>query len=97
MFNQIRKAIIAAALKLHLKHKGLLPQQEEINFPESSNVQTIYYNDTLHHLTVRFRSGGLYEYMMVAPDIIAQWTQAESKGRFFHTTIKDKYPYKRIN
>jgi len=44
-------------------------------------------------LTVRFRSGKVYNYIGVPAPLYQQLLAAESKGSFFNTHIRDAYPH----
>lgn len=59
----------------------------------SSNLQSFRYDETTNTLTVRFRSGGVYRYTDVPPDIVDEMRWADSRGRYFWTYIRTSYPY----
>lgn len=63
---------------------------------DSSNVAEIGYDDEEMVLYVRFNKGALYFYEGVPPDVWDEFVYTESKGRFIHTHLKDRYPYGRI-
>ena len=63
---------------------------------ESSNVAQIGYDGDEAVLYVRFNNGALYFYEGVSPDIWDEFLYTDSKGRFIHTHLKDRYPYGRV-
>ena len=63
---------------------------------ESSNVKSVGYDDRAQTLEVEFVSGRVYQYYGVPEHMHGQFMQASSKGTFFHTYIKDRYPYSRV-
>jgi len=44
---------------------------------------------------VRFAHGDWYTYFAVPASIYEAFIAAESRGRFFHEQIRDRYPYRR--
>jgi hypothetical protein len=54
----------------------------ELTPVESSNVQGFYYFEDLQCLRVGFKSGGVYDYPDVSPEVYAEFLVAESKGGF---------------
>ena len=62
----------------------------------SSNINSIGYDETEKILEIEFHGGGIYQYSNVGNDIYHQLMNASSKGRFFHRFIRDKYPTKKI-
>jgi hypothetical protein len=62
----------------------------------SSNLHSAAYDAASQTLTIRFRSGGTYEYSGVPSTIYAGLLAAGSHGRYHHRWIKDRYPYRRV-
>ena len=62
----------------------------------SSDIYAIDYDKDTHVLTIQFHSGGIYEYSNVSESTFNQLLNAGSKGRYFHTFIKDRYPTRKI-
>lgn len=62
----------------------------------SSDIYSVDYDENNHILTICFHSNWVYEYSNVPSSVYNRLITASSKGRFFHTYIKDKYPTKRI-
>jgi hypothetical protein len=62
---------------------------------ESSSITTISYEAAHNRLRVRFRSGVEYCFDLVPPSVHRAFMEAPSKGRFFSSTIRDRYPFSR--
>lgn len=63
---------------------------------ESTAIGEIDYDAEREKLTVRFVSGQRYVYVGVPGEIGRSFEEAESKGRFFHAEIRDRYPFNRL-
>jgi hypothetical protein len=61
---------------------------------ESSMIDSIGFEKNV--LEVRFRNGGLYQYIDVPESVSALLMQAPSKGRFFNEQIRGRYPAVRL-
>ena len=61
---------------------------------QSSTISEINYDGKL--LTVSFTNGREYVYEDVPADIYEAFTQADSKGKYFHENINYRYNYSRI-
>ena len=64
---------------------------------DSSAIRAIEYDRGLRRLQVTFASGDRYVYRGVPGEVHRAFCEAESKGRFFQTKIRDRYPYARLN
>lgn len=65
-----------------------LPQM----FPvQSRHITEIGFDVDTHTLYVKFVSGALYQYADVPETTYKSFSVAESKGKFFHRVIKDKF------
>lgn len=62
----------------------------------SSNIAFIGYDAKTYTLRIVFRYG-VYEYHGVNRKIFDQFLVAPSKGKFFNTFIKNRYPRVKIN
>src|SRR5690349_18396144 len=60
----------------------------------STVVKSIDYEAALSRLTVTFTTGRIYDYFAVPADVAEAFRSAFSKGTFFNTRIRDKYPCK---
>lgn len=61
----------------------------------SSNLAAVGYENGV--LYIRFHSGGLYAYSHVPEQVYLDLMHASSLGSYFHTHIKDIYPYHKVN
>jgi hypothetical protein len=55
---------------------------------KSSNVRAVGYDEENKTLTVEFRSGGIYQYPGVPPEMYADLLAAESVGRFVSQVVR---------
>lgn len=63
----------------------------------SSDLKSVGYADAYQILEIEFCNNRIYQYQNVPHDVFDQLLAAESKGKFFHYLIKDKYPCVRMN
>ena len=61
----------------------------------SSVIRFYRYDADTQELLVGFQSGTKYVYSGVPADIFAALNAAFSKGEFFNSHIRDKYPFRR--
>ena len=54
---------------------------------KSSNVEAVGYDEGTSTLTIKFKSGGIYQYPGVDPDTHLSLMGAESIGRFVNQNI----------
>lgn len=62
----------------------------------SSVIRRFRYDAADRRLTVTFTSGAVYAYLDVPPEVAAELEAAESKGRVFGETIRDRYAFDRL-
>lgn len=62
----------------------------------SSVISGFDYDAEYATLTVVFVSGRIYRYFAVPAEIAAAFRKATSKGTFFNTRIRDRYPFREI-
>ena len=63
----------------------------------SSAIQDIDYDAERAKLLVRFASGERYVYVGVPGEVHRSFVDSSSKGRFFQSEIRDRYPYNRLD
>jgi KTSC domain len=63
---------------------------------QSTAIADIEYDADHARLTVTFPSGRVYEYYAVPLEVVASFQSAFSKGTFFNTQIRDRYPFREI-
>lgn len=56
---------------------------------KSSNLQSVGYDVASRTLTIEFRSGSIYEFEEVPPEVHTELMNAESHGKYFHRRIRD--------
>jgi len=69
---------------------------KEVIEKDSSVVMTFNYDQEEETLTIRFKSGAVYEYYDVPEGTYYAFVQADSLGEFLNSEIKGVYPYCRI-
>jgi hypothetical protein len=62
----------------------------------SSALTNVRYDRRTGALEVRFVTGRTYRYADVPMDLYERLLKAESKGRFFNSHIKDRYPTREV-
>jgi lysyl-tRNA synthetase class 2 len=64
---------------------------------DSTAISDIDYDAERAKLLVRFISGELYVYVGVPGEVHRSFVEAESKGRFFQSQIRDRYPFNKLD
>ena len=65
----------------------------EMNFIDSSNIESIGYDDDTQELHVQFLSSGHYIYRDVPREIFDDLMNAPSKGSFLNREVKGVYQF----
>ena len=60
----------------------------------STVIKSISYESALSRLTVTFTTGRIYDYFAVPQNIADAFRSSFSKGAYFNSNIRDKYPCK---
>ncbi|WP_129409745.1 KTSC domain-containing protein [Marinitoga lauensis] len=63
---------------------------------QSSNIDSVGYDDENRTVYVRFKNGVLYIYKRVPESEFNALLHASSVGAYLHRNFKDVYPYERI-
>ncbi len=63
----------------------------------SSNLSAIGYDSVTKTLRIKFHKNGIYDFYNVPLQIYEGLMNANSKGKYFHKFIKDKYPYSKVH
>jgi soluble lytic murein transglycosylase-like protein len=85
-----------AALK-RAAHKAIHGTREERSGRViSSVIASVGYDAVSANLDVRFVSGRTYRYSGVPPAIYEALMNAESKGAFFNSRIRDRFPFREL-
>lgn len=62
----------------------------------STHLVSAGYDRAAQILEIEFRSGAVYRYVAVPPEIFADLMKAESKGRYFERNIRTKFAFHRM-
>jgi hypothetical protein len=63
---------------------------------QSTAIDRIRYKADHGKLFVRFKNGGEYVYVGVPGEVHRSFIEAESRGGYFLSEIRDRYPYNRL-
>lgn len=63
---------------------------------DSSLIHSIAYDEVTRTLEIRFHETGRYRYYDVAPEVVEELLDAESKGRYFNDYIRDSYLFTQL-
>jgi hypothetical protein len=62
----------------------------------SSNISAIGYDEDSQILEVEFTNGAVYHYSPVPAGEYEGFMGADSKGRYLHSNIKNRYPFVKL-
>src|SRR5438552_10161616 len=62
----------------------------------SKVIASVGYSKRLHILEIEFVNGAVYRYLEVAPSVYRELIAADSKARYYDTSIKGSYPSVRV-
>lgn len=62
----------------------------------SSNLRSVGYDCRSPVLEIEFQNRRLYQYLGVPEEIFVELMRAPSHGSYFHTQIRDRYPFRRL-
>lgn len=63
---------------------------------DSTSLSAVGYEPETGTLEIEFNSGSVYQYFNVPEEIYLNLLEAESKGRFFQTDIRNIYAYEMV-
>ena len=63
---------------------------------ESSNVESVGYDDGSSTLQVAFKKGGMYQYFDVPKGVFEALRDASSVGGYLASNIKGRYRYSKV-
>ncbi len=63
---------------------------------DSSNVESIGYDENSLTLQVEFKNGGVYQYFDVPEELFIGLRDADSVGRYLNANIKGNYRYSKV-
>lgn len=64
---------------------------------ESTTMRSVGYNQAKQVLEIEFQSGMIYQYLDIPSAIYKELLEAESKGRYFNSEIRDTYEFIRVD
>jgi len=73
------------------KERGMPIKMKKI---KSSNIQSAGYDGKKHVMVINF-GGPDYHYADVPVEVYTSFCSADSKGKFFHTEIRDKFEHEK--
>jgi KTSC domain len=59
----------------------------------STTLRSVGYDKASRVLEAEFRTGRVYQYRGVTPNLYLSFLAARSKGTFFNKVIRDSFPY----
>ena len=62
----------------------------------SSTLSSVSYFPDQALLEIEFHAGEIYRYFGVSPRTYNDLLEAESKGRYFNSKIRNRFPYQQI-
>jgi len=65
----------------------------EMNYVDSSNIESIGYDNENQDLHVHFVNGGIYVYHQVPHNIFDEIMNADSKGSYLNREVKGIYEF----
>ncbi len=68
----------------------------EMTNVDSSNVESVGYDEDSSTLQVEFINGGMYQYFDVPEDVFIGLRDADSVGRYLSDRIKGTYRYSKV-
>lgn len=63
---------------------------------DSSNIREAVFDPFMKVLTLRFKTGGDYQYIGVEQEVYDGLIKAKSAGRYFHANIRNKYEFLKV-
>ena len=60
---------------------------------DSSFIKAVSFDKDLHVLSVRLKSGAVYNFKDVTKDVYKDLVASQSKGKFFNKNLKDQYEW----
>lgn len=68
----------------------------ERNYVTSSNIRSVGHDADNQILEIEFNSGAVYQYSNVPSSEYEGMMTADSKGKYFHSNIKDQYSFVKL-
>jgi hypothetical protein len=68
----------------------------EMTNVDSSNVESVGYDEESSTLQVEFKNGGVYQYFDVPEEVFIGLRDADSVGRYLNANIKGIFRYSKV-
>ena len=77
----------------------------KLNHVESSNIEAIGFTQgqqislgrsNINVMRIQFINGESYDYYEIPKEVFDAFLASESKGKFFHASIKEKYVFEKV-
>jgi hypothetical protein len=68
----------------------------EMTNVDSSNVESVGYDEDSSTLQIEFKNGAMYQYFDVTEDVFIGLRDADSVGRYLAANIKGTYRYSKV-
>lgn len=63
---------------------------------KSSTIDELGYDPATSTMRVKFKTGGVYDYDQVTPQVFTEMAGAKSVGGYFHKKIRTKFKHSKI-
>ncbi|MBT6646914.1 MAG: KTSC domain-containing protein [Thaumarchaeota archaeon] len=63
----------------------------------STNIESVGYNEDKRTLEILFRGSGVYTYFDVSKNVYQELVTSDSVGTYFHQNILNKFKYEKVN
>jgi KTSC domain len=64
---------------------------------DSSSLASVGYDPRRRRLEVEFRTGHVYDYFDVPPSVYDEFCQAPSAGRFFTSSVRNRFRFQKVS
>jgi hypothetical protein len=82
-----------------VERKEVLDDDNDIGYIEaiykSENILNTVYFVKSQRLYIGFSRGNMYSYENIDPELYQEFEDTESHGKFFHTRINNRFPYRK--
>ena len=68
----------------------------EMTNVDSSNVESVGYDENSSTLQVEYKNGGVYQYFDVPEEVFIGLRDTDSVGRYLNANIKGTYRYSKV-
>lgn len=65
----------------------------KMHYVDSSNLESVGYDENTNTLFVEFKKNGIYQYFGVPQYVFAELLTASSPGTYLNENVKNTYPF----